>query len=264
MDKKVIIITGSTRGLGLAMARQFLSLGHNVVLNGRTEDSLQQASDKLSDFKEQFTYMTGSVADPHTHENLVKTAISHFSHLDIWINNAGIPQEYDYLLNVPDQTIIDITQTNITGVILGTKKALSHFTTQNSGSIWNLNGFGSDGDMKPRLTVYGTTKKAVDYFTRALYKEIKDLYTWLTIGTINPGMVNTDFLIKSLEGQDEKTIEQNMAFNNIFASDPYDVARKIVPQILSAGQGFHQLRYMTLPMVLTRLYKARKILKNMD
>ncbi len=264
MNKKVIVITGSTRGLGLAMAREFLRLGHNVVINGRSEYSIQQAKEKLSNFKNQISFVAGSVSEPGTHEKLLQTALDKFSTVDIWINNAAIPQEYDYLINVTDQTIIDITQTNITGVILGTKKALDRFIIQHKGAIWNINGFGSNGDMKPRLTVYGTTKRAVDYFTRSVYKEVKEKYPWLTVGTINPGMVNTDFLTKSLEGLDKKTIEQNMAFNNIFASDPDDVAKKIVPQILSTGHGFHQLRYMTLPMVLTRLYKARKILKNMD
>ena len=263
MDQKVVIITGSTRGFGLAMAKKFLSMGHNVVINGTSEESITKAISYLSDYKEQIAFLPGSVGDPQTHKKLLQTALDKFQGLDIWINNAGIPQPYDYLVNIADETIINITQTNIAGVILGTKTALNYFISQHSGALWNLNGFGSDGDIKPRLTVYGTTKRAVDYFTRATFKENKAQYPWLTLGTINPGMIKTQFLTKSLEGLDQETIEQNTAFNEIFASAPEDIAEKIVPQILSAPKGFSHLRYMSLPMVLSRLYKARKVLKKM-
>ncbi len=264
MDKKVIVITGSTRGLGLALAKKMLSLGHNVVLNGRSQMAMQAALDELEDYKGQIATVLGSVDEPKTHKELLQTALENFNQLDIWINNAGIPQPYDYLLNIPDELIVNITRINIAGVILGSKVALEYFAQQKRGAIWNVNGFGSDGDTKPRLTVYGTTKRAVDYFTRAFYKENKGLYPWLTVGTINPGMIRTGFLTKSLEGLDQETVENNMAFNNIFASEPEDVAEKLVTQILSAPQGFTQLKYMTLPMVLTRLYKARKILKKLE
>ena len=133
MDKKVIIITGSSRGLGLAMAKQFLSLGHNVVLNARSEQSLEKALNLLADYKNQIAYFAGSVARPETHQKLLQTALDRFSTVDIWINNAAIPQQYDYLVNVPDQTIIDITQINITGVMLGSKTALKYFISQNKG-----------------------------------------------------------------------------------------------------------------------------------
>lgn len=238
-------------------------MGHNVVINGTSKESVANTLAYLTDYKKQIAFFAGSVALPHTHKKLLEAALDKFQGVDIWINNAGIPQPYDYLVNLNDETIVNITQTNVAGVILGTKAALKHFISQNKGAIWNINGFGSDGDMKPRLTVYGTTKRAVDYFTRASFKENKDQYPWLTIGTINPGMIKTQFLTKSLEGVDTETIEQNIAFNAIFASAAQDIAEKIVPQILAAPKGFSHLRYMSLPMVLSRLYKARKILKKM-
>ncbi len=261
MDKKVIIITGSSRGLGFAIAKEFLKLGHNVVFNARSQQSINSALQKLTDYSSQISYYAGSVTNPDTHKNLIQTALNKFNKIDIWINNAAIPQKYDYFVNLDEQQIIDINQINITGVMLGTHQALKFFSKQKYGAIWNLNGFGSDGDTKPKLVVYGTTKRAVNYFTKALYTEIKDIHPFLTLGTINPGMVKTQFLTKSLEGVDTKVAETNNAFNEIFASKPEEVAKKIVPLLLSNTTGFKSINYLSPLMVLKRLYKARKVLK---
>ena len=87
---RVIVITGSTRGIGFGLATEFLKLGHKVVFNGTTEASLSKSLLKLNEFSSQLIGVPGDVTELSTHQQLFNAAIEKFGKVDIWINNAGI------------------------------------------------------------------------------------------------------------------------------------------------------------------------------
>ncbi len=254
-NKKVIIITGSTSGIGFNLAKAFIHDGHHVIINGRNKQHLDQALNLLPNA----IGVLGDITSEQTHHNLIKTAIENFGRLNIWINNAAIPQKFDFLLNLSNQHIQNLINTNIYGTILGTKIAAEFFISQGFGQIFNMNGFGSNGHVKQRLSIYGTTKRAVNYFTRAFYNEYKKYN--ITVGLINPGMVKTPFLTKSLQGLPQELVQQNMKFNEIFASDPEAVAQFIKNKILNNTKHFTKINYLTLWRLIPRLIKAKKALK---
>ncbi len=255
MNPKVIVITGSTRGIGFAFAKRFLQLGHKVVVNGRSNSSVASAVGVLSEISGNVAGLAVDITHSDAPQRLVDFTVEKFGRIDIWINNAAIPQRFDYFFNLPGEQIKQLIETDLTAVMLATKAVAGFMLEQGGGVIFNLAGFGSDGMIKPRLVLYGTAKRAVDYFTRAFYNEIKD--KGLAMGLVNPGMVNTDFLNLSLEGLPEDFAEQNKRFNEVFASKPEDVARRLVPKILKHRKGFARIKYMNGFMVMGRLLKAR-------
>ncbi len=82
------LITGSSSGIGLDIARGFLSRGSNVVLNGRNPDKLAQAAEKLGP-AERVAVVAGSIGDGKTGEQMVQIAVERFGSVDVLVNNAG-------------------------------------------------------------------------------------------------------------------------------------------------------------------------------
>ena len=146
MEKKTIVITGSTRGIGHGLATEFLKAGHQVVINGRDVEKVARAVAKLKDaYNDNVAGVPGSVNKPETHEKLIRKAVNTFGKIDIWINNAGIPQPHRKFMDVEVEDIKAITEINIYGLMLGTRAAAKFMTQQGYGKIFNMEGFGSDG-----------------------------------------------------------------------------------------------------------------------
>jgi short-subunit dehydrogenase len=106
-----------------------------------------------------------------------------------------------------------------------------------------MEGFGSDGRMMKRLSIYGTSKRAVRYFTRSLKKELGE--TNIRIGTINPGMVKTDFLNVDRDFENEKEKAQYDKVMRILAEDPENVSLYIVEKILKNTSNWHAIKYLS-------------------
>ena len=116
--------------------------------------------------------------------------------VDIWINNAGISHGSQVFHRMKDSEVRKVLSTNMNGSILGSKIVLDEMIRQGSGFLYNMEGLGSDGRIVHGMSIYGTSKRAVRYFTRALIKEYKELP--VHIGSISPGMVVTDMLLEPL------------------------------------------------------------------
>ena len=160
---KTIVITGSTRGIGYGLATEFLKAGHQVVINGRDAEKVAQTVAKLKAISPQVAGAPGSVNEPETHEKLINKAVNIFGKIDIWINNAGIPQPHQKFMDIEPEDIRAITDINIYGLMLGTRAAGQFMTKQGFGKIFNMEGFGSNGRIMDKLGLYGTTKRAVNY-----------------------------------------------------------------------------------------------------
>jgi NAD(P)-dependent dehydrogenase (short-subunit alcohol dehydrogenase family) len=243
MSKKIVVITGSSRGIGFHLASRFLSLGHPVLINGRHEDSLATACEKLKAINPDLHYVAGDVSLPVTHETLMAHAKERYGRIDIWINNAGIPQPYHYFSQLSTESIDRVIRINLTGTLFGTRIVLPFFLEQGFGALYNMEGFGSDGRMMNKLGLYGTTKRAVRYFTRSLSRE--SAKTPVCIGTINPGMVRTDFLDIERNFSSPSEEKRYDKVIRILAEDPEPVSRYVVDQILSNRKKFHAIRYLT-------------------
>ena len=125
---------------------------------------------------------------------LWKFAVDCFGSVDVWINNAGMSIKRVDLCDQSSEAVAAIVDTNLTGMLLANKVAISGMKAQGSGQIWNMEGFGSGGQTAPGMAPYGSTKAAVTYLIKALQKEIKD--TGVQVCTLSPGIVVTDLLVR--------------------------------------------------------------------
>ena len=167
----VVVITGSTRGLGLALAQAFLERGCQVLVSGRGTEAVREALGQLGPHGGRLGGQACDVTDPAQVGALWDGAVRRCGRVDIWINNAGVGQDYLRAWELPTEEVIRMVETNVLGVMHGSRVAMRGMRAQGGGAIYNMEGWGSDGKRRSGLTVYGTTKRAVRYFTRTLADE---------------------------------------------------------------------------------------------
>lgn len=244
MEKKTIVITGSTRGIGHGLATEFLKAGHQVVINGRNVEKVAIAVAKLKDaYSDNIVGVPGSVNEPDTHEKLISKAVNTFGKIDIWINNAGIPQPHLKFTNIAVEDIKAITGINIYGLMLGTRAAARFMNEQSFGKIFNMEGFGSDGRIMDKLSLYGTTKRAVNYFTKTVSKEMEGGV--IQLGILSPGMVRTEFLNGAKDARSPEEAKQFKKVYDILAENPDVVTKFLVTRILKSTKHYDRIEFLT-------------------
>jgi len=145
------------------------------------------------------------------------------------VNNAGIAYDQVFFHKVPPEVFLKIIDTNVKGLMLATHIAYNRMLKQGYGAIYNMEGLGSDGRKIPGLTPYGTTKRAVRYFTDAFAGEVKN--GPVIVGTIMPGMVLTDLILEPLRKEKVKD-RKVIRIYNILANDVEDVTPFLVRKMI--------------------------------
>lgn len=196
---KVVVITGSTRGIGYGLADAFLGLDCRVCVSGRAAAGVELAVSQLeSKYGGDRMYSRPcDVRDPCQVQALWDGAAARFGKIDIWINNAGVGHaQVDFALHPPDQ-IRQVVETNLIGVMYGARVALNGMGRQGHGAIYNVEGLGSGGPRIKGLALYSTTKAGLRYFTDSLVAETKG--TPVIVGALWPGMVTTRLLTQQYD-----------------------------------------------------------------
>ena len=228
-----VVITGSTKGIGLAMARTHLSLGDRVVVNSRDEGRVAAAVSMLKEeFGEENVFgVKADVAVPEDAKRLAEDSKESLGDVDVWINNAGTNgYYYGSLLDTDAKVMNEIISTNLLGSMLCCREALALMREQEGGGVvFNMDGAGSQGTATPRFAAYGATKAAIPQLTSSLAAELKsmDLADRVSVHTLSPGMVTTDLL---MSGADTKL---SKFFINILAETPDKPAGFLVPRVRS-------------------------------
>ncbi len=253
---KTIVITGSTRGIGYGLADAFLGLGCAVTICGRRPPDVERVTAELSAkfAPERVLGVPCDVTQFDQVQNLWNVSKSHFGKVDIWINNAGIGQpRRNFWENAPDDLEI-VVGTNLLGTMYGAKVALAGMLEQGFGSLYNMEGLGSDGRRVPGLTLYGTTKYGLRYFTDALVEEAKG--TPVKVNALSPGMVITDLLTQQYEDRPEEWEEAKQIFN-ILADRVETVVPWLAQQILTNDKSGARISWLTRRKVVGRFLAAR-------
>ena len=208
-----IVITGSTRGIGLGLAREFLKLGCSITISGRTQEAVDQVVSELGSHysRGNILGLACDVRDPVQVRALWDASLECFGKVDVWINNAGFSGPQLPAWEVDPQKAREIIETNLLGEIYGSITALREMIVQGHGAIYNMEGLGSDGRMLSGLTYYGTSNSGRHYFNQSLIQEAKD--TPIIIGTLRPGMVITDLITQQYEDRPEEWERDKRIFN---------------------------------------------------
>ena len=172
---KTVVITGSARGLGLEMAKVFRKNNLNVVLSDLNYEKLELAKDELEkiDSKGSIYICVCDVTKSQDISNLVNKVKEEFNTIDIWINNAGVNQPDKAIWELEEKTIDLVLDVDLKGTIISSKIVMNTMIEQGHGAIYNVEGYGSNDAKMLGLSIYGTSKRAITYFTEALLKNAK-------------------------------------------------------------------------------------------
>jgi NAD(P)-dependent dehydrogenase (short-subunit alcohol dehydrogenase family) len=251
----VVVITGSTRGIGYGLSDAFLARGCSVTISGRSREAVDRAVAELSarHGAERLFGHPCDVTDFEQVQALWDAAMEQWGRVDIWLNNAGIAHAQTALWAQSAGEIAAVVETNVTGAMYGAKVAMKGMLEQGSGSIYNMEGLGSGGRRVEGLTAYGTTKAALCYLTDAMVQEAKD--TPVIMGAIRPGMVATDMLTQQYREKPERWEEARRIFN-ILADRVETVAPWITDRVLANTTNGKRIQWLSTAKVTWRFLTA--------
>lgn len=220
-----IVITGSSRGIGFALAKTFAEYGDQIIISSRKQEAVDAAVSKIKSLNPA-SEVHGTVCDVTKIEDvkaLVQFSNEKISGIDIWINNAGINGSfYGKLTDWKNETIEHVIQTNLFGTINGCTAAIEYMVKQGHGKVFNLAGMGSNGMASPNLAVYGATKASIPQLTKSLSRELRN--TNVIINYLSPGIVITDLISSNVP-------KEAVSIFNILAERPDKVAKYLVRKI---------------------------------
>lgn len=190
MTGRTVIVTGGTRGIGLALAQGFVLAGANVVVASRKADACERAAADLRELGGQVIGVPAHAGDPEALDVLVDRTVAEFGGIDVLVNNAA---------NALAQPLGEITadaftksnDVNVRGPVFLTQKALPHLKKSEHAAVLNMVSVGAF-TFAPALSMYAAGKAAVMSYTRSMAAEFVG---WgIRVNAIAPGPVDTDMM----------------------------------------------------------------------
>ncbi|HEM5972407.1 TPA: 3-oxoacyl-[acyl-carrier-protein] reductase [Streptococcus suis] len=187
LTNKNVFVTGSSRGIGLAIAHKFASLGANVVLNGRGQLG-QEILDSFADYGVKVLAISGDISSAEDAKRMVAEAIETLGSVDILVNNAGITKD-GMALRMTEEDFESVLSVNLTGTFNMTQAVLKPMTKAREGAIINLSSvsglIGNAGQAN-----YSASKAGVIGFTKAIAREVAGRN--VRVNAIAPGFIQSD------------------------------------------------------------------------
>jgi NAD(P)-dependent dehydrogenase (short-subunit alcohol dehydrogenase family) len=188
---KVVVITGSTRGIGRCMAEACAAEGATVVVSSRAATAVDETVEALAATGATVSGIPCDVSREADLEALLDHAISAHGGVDVWVNNAGISLGMRrHAETLPDE-IHSIVDVNLAGTMLASRLVVPYLVRRGGGLLVNVSGRGGRGDTAAYTSAYAATKAGVMVFTKSLAAEYKA--DPVSILVFMPGMVDTDF-----------------------------------------------------------------------
>jgi NAD(P)-dependent dehydrogenase (short-subunit alcohol dehydrogenase family) len=221
---KVWLITGSSRGLGIALAEAVLAAGHSLVATARDPKQLVDLSNR---YGHRVLTVALDVTNPQAATDAIEATRKAFGRLDVLVNNAG----YGNVSSIEDTSLEDFRaeiETNLFGVINVTKAAIPIMREQRAGHIIQISSIGARNGPAGRGP-YATSKAGVEGFSDVLAKELTPLGVKITI--VEPGGFRTDFAqswpdIRAGRAEYDSTVGQMARFQRDYdGKQPGDPAK---------------------------------------
>ncbi|HEY9282887.1 MAG TPA: SDR family oxidoreductase [Pyrinomonadaceae bacterium] len=213
LEGKAAIVTGSTKGIGRAIAEALVREGANVCVSARKEEEVEQTVAELNELDR--GQVTGAVCDVRDHDEvraLVEHAAAEFGGVDILINNAGIGH-FGRVDAMPPEDFRAVLETNLFGVFYCCRVAIPVMKRRGGGYVINISSL-AGANPHPEMAAYNASKFALNGFSEALMQEVR--HDRIKVSYVMPGSVNTHF------GGDEP--DESKAWQ----LQPEDVARVVV------------------------------------
>ncbi len=197
MNRKTVIITGATTGIGKATAIKFGKNDYNVVISGRNETNGLKAIQEIKDAGVEATFIPADVRTETDIIRLVDETVAKFGKLDVIVNNAGIPGAQEgFLAETSAENLKNLFDTNILGLFLGMKYGIKAMLKTGGGSVVNLASIAGLNGI-PYNAQYCASKHAVVGLTKAAAVEYATQN--IRVNAIAPGAIKTDILKIGIE-----------------------------------------------------------------
>jgi 3-oxoacyl-[acyl-carrier protein] reductase len=245
-ENKVAVVTGASKGIGAAIAKQLASEGASVVVNyASSKEGAERVASEIKSKGGKAVAVQADVAKKSDVERLFAETKKAFGRIDVLVNNAGI-FEFAPLENINPDSFHKQFDLNVLGLIFASQEAAKYFGPE-GGSIVNISSLASTLT-PPNSAVYSGTKAAVDAATKVLSKELGPRK--IRVNGVNPGMVDTEgYRAAGIdESEWRKTVESQTPLGRI--GKPEDIAPAvaffaspdaawITGETLTIAGGFH-------------------------
>jgi len=216
---QVALVTGASRGIGLAIARRLVEEGAQVCITARKPDALRQAAEELGG-PDRAIYVAGASDDAEHRDAAVQATIDAFGRLDVLVNNTGINPVYGPLLDMDEAAGRKILEVNVLANLAWTRLAHRAWLGEHGGAVVNVASVAGLG-AAPGIAFYGVSKAAVINLTRQLATELAPK---VRVNAVAPAVVKTRFA-EALYADDEGAAAAGYLLKRL--GEPEDVAAAV-------------------------------------
>ena len=220
MNKQIAIVTGGAAGLGLAITEKLVSENIHVVMIGRNEEKLKEASLK---FGELCSFKAFDLQNLKDVPALIEEIFDEFGQIDILVNNAGINMKKPFI-EVSDEDFASVIQTNLSSVFAISREVVKKMIDAKMGCIVNISSMAAQYGI-PKVIAYSAAKTGIEGMTRAMATELSPL--GIRTNCVAPGFIKTAMSAKALDADPER---KNKVFSRTpmgKMGDPDDVAEAV-------------------------------------
>lgn len=246
LKDKIVLITASTRGIGLACVKACAKEGATVYMAARNLELAKEEADKLNAQGCRVKYVYNDAGKPETYITMTEDVVKDAGRIDVLINNFGTsdPRKDLDFSNTDIDVFLDTVNTNLKSVFMASKEAVKHMAKQGGGSIINIS---SVGGLVPDISQvsYGTSKAAINYLTKLI--AVHEAKNNIRCNAVLPGMTATDAVQEKLSDEFKEMFLRHIPFSRM--GKPEEIAAAAVyfasdesayttGQILTVSGGF--------------------------
>ena len=246
LKNKIVLVTASTRGIGLSITKTFAKEGAIVYMAARNLEAANIEAQKLNNMGFKVKCVYNDANNIESYISMTDKVMNDSGHIDVLVNNFGTSdpvKDLDFS-NTDADTFFDIVNINLRSVFMASKEVVKYMAKNGGGSIINIS---SVGGLVPDISqvAYGTSKAAINYLTKLI--AVHEAKNNIRCNAILPGMTATDAVEKNLTGEFKELFLRHIPFKRMgtteeiaaaamyFASDD---SKYTTGQILTVSGGF--------------------------